>query len=212
MPSVRQRRVYLGPWSFTVTLSAERAERLTSTWWYRYLLRPLLDSLFNLSIRMGNPALAGSQFPDGVEDTPAARSLWEWVVSQEWYNTIELPHGVVTPGGFDHRAVLGKFGIPDDLNGLRTLDVGTLDGFWAFEFERRGAKEVVAIDIESWSDLELSQVVIDQFLESVLDRETGLCFDIAKEALSSKVKREIDLDGALNKALDIEGSLSTVIV
>ena len=37
--------------------------------------------------------------------------------------------------------------LPDDLHGKRALDVGTFDGFWAFELERRGA-EVVAIDVE----------------------------------------------------------------
>jgi len=35
---------------------------------------------------------------------------------------------------------------PASLAGLRCLDVGTMDGFWAFELERRGAGEVVAID------------------------------------------------------------------
>jgi tRNA (mo5U34)-methyltransferase len=29
---------------------------------------------------------------------------------------------------------------------MRCLDVGTMDGFWAFEMERRGAADVVAID------------------------------------------------------------------
>jgi tRNA (mo5U34)-methyltransferase len=36
---------------------------------------------------------------------------------------------------------------PASLAGLRCLDVGTMDGFWAFELERRGAREVVAIDL-----------------------------------------------------------------
>lgn len=36
---------------------------------------------------------------------------------------------------------------PASLAGLRCLDVGTMDGFWAFEMERRGAAEVVAIDL-----------------------------------------------------------------
>jgi tRNA (mo5U34)-methyltransferase len=36
---------------------------------------------------------------------------------------------------------------PASLAGLRCLDVGTMDGFWAFELERRGAGEVVAIDL-----------------------------------------------------------------
>ena len=33
------------------------------------------------------------------------------------------------------------------LDGKRCLDVGTYDGFWAFEIEQRGAKEVVAVDV-----------------------------------------------------------------
>ena len=36
---------------------------------------------------------------------------------------------------------------PPSLRGMRCLDVGTMDGFWAFELERRGAGEVVAIDL-----------------------------------------------------------------
>lgn len=37
---------------------------------------------------------------------------------------------------------------PASLAGARCLDVGTMDGFWAFEMERRGAGEVLAIDTE----------------------------------------------------------------
>ncbi len=36
---------------------------------------------------------------------------------------------------------------PGSLQGLRCLDIGTMDGFWAFELERRGGGEVVAIDL-----------------------------------------------------------------
>ena len=36
-----------------------------------------------------------------------------------------------------------------DLQGRRCLDVGTADGFWAFEMERRGAAEVLATDLPS---------------------------------------------------------------
>jgi tRNA (mo5U34)-methyltransferase len=35
-----------------------------------------------------------------------------------------------------------------DVRGKRCLDIGTYDGFFAFELERRGAAEVVATDIE----------------------------------------------------------------
>ncbi len=36
--------------------------------------------------------------------------------------------------------------IPDDLTGKTVLDVGAWDGFFSFEFERRGAKRVLAVD------------------------------------------------------------------
>ena len=37
-----------------------------------------------------------------------------------------------------------------DLRGARCLDIGTADGFWAFEMERRGAAEVLATDRPSY--------------------------------------------------------------
>ena len=54
-----------------------------------------------------------------------------------------------TPGiARDHRYRLRA--IPEDLTGLRVLDVGTFDGFYAFLAERRGAARVVAIDNEQY--------------------------------------------------------------
>src|SRR6185312_6434904 len=40
---------------------------------------------------------------------------------------------------------INRYPIPQDLKGARVLDIGTWDGWFAFEMERRGA-EVVAID------------------------------------------------------------------
>jgi tRNA (mo5U34)-methyltransferase len=64
-----------------------------------------------------------------------------------WYHTIDVAPGVSTPGWFDLRHVLDHLPWPD-VEGKRCLDIGTFDGFFAFELERRGAAEVVAIDIE----------------------------------------------------------------
>ena len=63
-----------------------------------------------------------------------------------WYHTLELAPGVVTPGWFDLRPIVSLLPWPD-VRGKRCLDVGTYDGFLAFELERRGAAEVVATDI-----------------------------------------------------------------
>ena len=70
------------------------------------------------------------------------------VAALDWYHTIELPGGIVTPGFYDHRGVVGRLPIPPSLAGCRCLDVGSSDGFWAFQMWRRGASEVLSIDLE----------------------------------------------------------------
>ncbi|HVY09133.1 MAG TPA: methyltransferase domain-containing protein [Mycobacteriales bacterium] len=77
---------------------------------------------------------------------PSEDELRAAVGEREWYHTIELRPGLVTPGWFDTRTVAGRLPWPD-LTGRRCLDVGTFDGFWALEMERRGASQVTAIDI-----------------------------------------------------------------
>ena len=67
--------------------------------------------------------------------------------SPEWWHTIELPSGEVTPGGWDLRPTSARLPWPASLEGMRCLDVGTMDGYWAFEMERRGAASVVATDV-----------------------------------------------------------------
>lgn len=76
----------------------------------------------------------------------------EWVRSQVeaesyWFHRIELPGGLVTPGWNDPKSEkLPYFGLPDDLRGMRVLDIGHAEGFFAFEAERRGADEVIGIE------------------------------------------------------------------
>jgi len=67
-----------------------------------------------------------------------------------WFHTFALDgSGVYTPGiARDHRYRLRA--IPEELAGVRVLDVGTFDGFYAFLAERRGAARVVAVDNEQY--------------------------------------------------------------
>jgi tRNA (mo5U34)-methyltransferase len=62
-----------------------------------------------------------------------------------WYHRIELAPGVVTPGTNDSDSVLEMLDLPFSLRGKRVLDIGTRDGYFAFEAEKRGA-EVLAVD------------------------------------------------------------------
>jgi tRNA (mo5U34)-methyltransferase len=79
--------------------------------------------------------------------TSSEQDLRQRLAGHDWWHTIELAPGVVTPGGWDLRPTAERLPWPGSLAGLRCLDVGTMDGFWAFELERRGAAEVHAIDL-----------------------------------------------------------------
>jgi SAM-dependent methyltransferase len=106
-----------------------------------------------------------------------------------WYHTIELAPGVLTPGEVDLRSAAQRI-LPADLAGRRALDVGTFDGFWAFELERRGAS-VVAIDVESLDAAEWPPLHRPR-LEARMrdwDIELGRGFALAADALGSSVRR-----------------------
>ena len=67
-----------------------------------------------------------------------------------WYHKIDLGNEIVTPG-FDYdalwdliRSVRGRINYRDKT----VLDIGSWDGMWAFEAETRGARLVVATDVQ----------------------------------------------------------------
>ena len=64
-----------------------------------------------------------------------------------WYHTFDLPGGVSTQGFYDLRGVPAKIGLPASLEGKRCLDAAACEGFWSFELARRGADEVVSVDL-----------------------------------------------------------------
>ena len=84
-----------------------------------------------------------------------------------WHHRIEVAPGVFTPGAQWTDALLLDIDLPEDLSGMRVLDLGARDGFFSFECEKRGATEVIAVD---YSPMDL----------------TG--FGVAREILNSKVK------------------------
>jgi tRNA (mo5U34)-methyltransferase len=112
------------------------------------------------------------------------------VAALEWYHTIDLGNGVITPGWHDARPIVRQVPFPPSLESKRCLDVGTFDGFWAFEMERRGAAEVVAIDIldpEQW-DWPLASAP-ETVAEIGRRKGHGEGFEIARRALGSSVQR-----------------------
>lgn len=112
------------------------------------------------------------------------------ILSRRWYHTLDLGDDIVTRGWFDARRVANRMPWPNTWTGKRCLDVGTFDGFWAFEMERRGADEVLAIDIldeDRWDWPPKVDPASRTGIEEMKGHGDG--FEIAKRALGSNVAR-----------------------
>jgi tRNA (mo5U34)-methyltransferase len=122
-----------------------------------------------------------------------------------WYHTLELQPGVWTEGWFDLRDAVRHYGLPENMTGMRVLDVGTWDGFWAFEFERRGA-DVVAIDLDDERELDWPP---RRRPAAFPEGRRGDGFRLAHEILGSRVQR---IDGSIYAATPEElGTFDLVV-
>ncbi len=72
--------------------------------------------------------------------------LAEFFEQAYWFHTIDLGDGTVTKGVYDVRPIVEMHKFDASLAGKSVLDVGTSDGFYAFEFDKRGAESVLAVD------------------------------------------------------------------
>jgi tRNA (mo5U34)-methyltransferase len=98
----------------------------------------------------------------------------------QWFQRIDLGHGIITPGVAYNVELLNLIRMPDDLTGKRVLDIGANDGFFAFEAERRGATDVLALDSPEWGCTGYGT-----------RRKDG--FELARRVLNSKV-RDVEMD------------------
>jgi len=126
-----------------------------------------------------------------MAESSADLPLAALVAESDWYQSMRLPGGIVTPGNFDTLSELERVPLPRSLEGRRCLDVGTADGFWAFEMERRGASEVLAIDLRDplrmdWPGPPKTIDEMRSIMGPALGRHRG--FEIAHEALGSSVQ------------------------
>ncbi len=112
------------------------------------------------------------------------------VAGARWYHGMELPGGIVTPGDYDLTDAARRIPLPSSLAGKRCLDVGTRDGFWAFEMERRGAEEVIATDLDDPEALDFPEPrsKLTQATREALARRDS-AFHIAHRAFGSRVER-----------------------
>jgi tRNA (mo5U34)-methyltransferase len=103
--------------------------------------------------------------------------------SSGWWHSFELPDGSIIEGrcnllGLKQR--LANFPIPSDLNGKRVLDIGTWDGWYAFELAKRGA-HVLAIDC--WDNPRFHEMRRMLNLERQVDYRLLDVYDISPETV-----------------------------
>lgn len=115
-----------------------------------------------------------------------------------WYHRIDLGDGVETPGHFRMADYLAHYHFPARLDGLRVLDVGASTGFFAYEFERRGAAEVVGVELPSWAAHDWTPRYRREFAQKPaaeqqnIDREVMLDgFSVVGQALGSQRVRRV---------------------
>jgi tRNA (mo5U34)-methyltransferase len=94
----------------------------------------------------------GAGAVSGISAVMENATVQDWLRSRiasepYWFHKMELPGGRVTPGWSDPAIdKLPHFGLPEQVSGMRVLDIGHAEGFFSFEAERRGAAEVVGIE------------------------------------------------------------------
>jgi tRNA (mo5U34)-methyltransferase len=121
-----------------------------------------------------------------------------------WWHSIDVGQGVVTPGTKwgGGREVMeyerARMRLPEDYGGRSVLDVGSYDGYYAFDAERRGAGRVVALDHFVWLhdlspsggpvDFSLAYLPPDGLPPKGMATPGKRAFDCAHELLNSNVE------------------------
>jgi Methyltransferase domain len=196
MANMRRRTVHLGAVDLAVSLDERLDRSLRESVAYRYVLKPALTRI--RQSRNGfsagrSPRTVASPSPPPPGDANRD-DLWKRVSALPWYHTIDLGNEVITPGFVDHRPHVDYYGLPEDMSGMRCLDLGTFDGFWAFEMERRGAEAVVALDLDDPLQFDVPDRFKAAWKRTVRAQRSvpmDAGFQLAHAALNSRVKRQL---------------------
>lgn len=114
--------------------------------------------------------------PEGVDVNQALQQVTEW--HQRW----EVFEGIYTPGHNPVAHLLDAVGLPADLTGKRVLDVGAYNCCCSFECERRGAAEVIAMDL--WTPYDFGYSLLRDLTGSTrVHYQIGSVYDLDERVL-----------------------------
>jgi SAM-dependent methyltransferase len=74
------------------------------------------------------------------------RELTNYLLNGGWYHSISFGSKLKSGGVYSHQEHLRQYAFPASLENKTVLDVGCSDGFFSFEFEKRKAKTILAVD------------------------------------------------------------------
>jgi tRNA (mo5U34)-methyltransferase len=117
------------------------------------------------------------------EDDLRAQSIRERIAAVHWHHIFEVVPGIVTPGVYRPDFLWEKLRLPEDMTGMRVLDIGARDGYFTFASEHRGA-DVVALDYvaETISGFGLAR----QLRGSRVSFIHGNLYDVSAETLGGR--------------------------
>lgn len=103
--------------------------------------------------RTAHPAYGESYRPEPLPAGLTPEELREYVGRMGWYHEIDLGGGVLTPGMKTQADITREwelFGL-SELAGKSVLDIGGVDGAYAFKAEHHGAGRVAVLDHYIWA-------------------------------------------------------------
>jgi tRNA (mo5U34)-methyltransferase len=108
------------------------------------------------------------------------------------YMTIDMPDGSVKKGSVDYRPHASWLGIENskNLEGARVLDIAANDGYWSFWSEKKKAKEVVAIDVDTYDQYDWGWDIPPEFMNQNSHFEKDSTFHYLASEFDSSVKRK----------------------
>jgi len=128
-------------------LDTDKVQQLLESWKFEKDLRTRMSQEFKARASQVTMTPPLRKIPD-IEPRSFEDVIKQKVEAKPyWFQKIELFPDYFSPGWSNPATEkLPFYGLPEDLTGMRVLDIGCAEGFFSFEAERRGAREVVAID------------------------------------------------------------------
>jgi len=130
------------------------------------------------------------RLPNEVDEIYSEKEILERISKiTSWFHVIQLGTKISTPGSYKdvlRRKIFDA--IPNDLTNKTVLDVGANQGLFAFECEKRNAKEIVAVDLyddrpQLYDGIKLCKEILNSKVQIVK-------FDIME---IEKLKKEFDI-------------------